>query len=149
MEQEDEQPSARALNVDQTLVEPMLEHATDGTVLVTRDGTILATTPAIERMIGLSPASLVGTKIDKSFTSEIGADGANVTIVAGIIGLAHGLGLEVIAEGIETRRQLTVLQDLGCTLGQGYLFSAPVAIDDLLAIDFERIHVGRVEPGPR
>ncbi len=88
-------------------------------------------------------------KIDKSFTSEIGADGANVTIVAGIIGLAHGLGLEVIAEGIETHRQLKVLQDLGCTLGQGYLFSAPVAIDDLLAIDFERIHVGRVESAPR
>ena len=88
-------------------------------------------------------------KIDKSFTSEIGADGANVTIVAGIIGLARGLGLEVIAEGIETRRQLTVLQDLGCTLGQGYLFSAPVAIDDLLAIDFERMHAGRVDFGSR
>ena len=75
-------------------------------------------------------------KIDKSFIAELGADGANLTIVAGIVGLARGLGLEVIAEGIETRRQLDVLHELGCTLGQGYLFSAPVALDDLLGITF-------------
>ena len=77
-------------------------------------------------------------KIDRSFVTELGADGANVTIVAGIIGLARGLGLSVIAEGIETPRQLQVLRELGCSYGQGYLFSAPIALDDLLGIDTER-----------
>ena len=74
-------------------------------------------------------------KIDRSFTGELGIDGANLTIVAGIIGLAGGLGLEVIAEGIETPRQLEVLRELGCTFGQGYLFAAPVALDDMLSLN--------------
>ncbi len=77
-------------------------------------------------------------KIDRSFTGELGVDGANLTIVAGIIGLARGLGLEVIAEGIETPRQLEVLRDLGCAFGQGYLFAAPVALDDLLRLNSDR-----------
>ena len=77
-------------------------------------------------------------KIDRSFTGELGVDGANLTIVAGIIGLARGLGLEVIAEGIETPRQLEVLRELGCTLGQGYLFAAPVALDDMLRLNSDR-----------
>ncbi len=83
-------------------------------------------------------------KIDRSFVAELGADGANVTIVAGIIGLARGLGLSVVAEGIETVRQLQVLRELGCTLGQGFLFSAPVALDDLLGIDSDRWSTGHV-----
>ena len=77
-------------------------------------------------------------KIDRSFTGELGVDGANLTIVAGIIGLARGLGLEVIAEGIETPRQLEVLRELGCTFGQGYLFAAPVALDDMLSLNSDR-----------
>ncbi|MEP6623988.1 MAG: EAL domain-containing protein [Acidimicrobiia bacterium] len=83
-------------------------------------------------------------KIDRSFVAELGADGANLTIVAGIIGLARGLGLSVVAEGIETVRQLQVLRELGCTLGQGYLFSAPIALDDLLGINPDRWSTGRV-----
>ena len=83
-------------------------------------------------------------KIDRSFTGELGVDGANVTIVAGIIGLARGLGLEVIAEGIETPRQLEVLRELGCTFGQGYLFAAPVALDDMLSLNSERWSVPNV-----
>ena len=77
-------------------------------------------------------------KIDRSFTGELGVDSANLTIVAGIIGLARGLGLEVIAEGVETPRQLEVLRDLGCAFGQGYLFAAPVALDDMLSLNSDR-----------
>ena len=73
-------------------------------------------------------------KIDRSFTSELGRDDANTTIVAGIIGLGHGLGLQVIAEGIETERQAEILMDLGCAYGQGFLYSPPVPLDELLAI---------------
>ena len=43
-----------------------------------------------------------------------------------IIGLANNLGLEVIAEGIETTEQLDAIRELGCSLGQGFLFSKPV-----------------------
>ena len=83
-------------------------------------------------------------KIDRSFTGELGVDGANVTIVAGIIGLARGLGLEVIAEGIETPRQLEVLRELGCTYGQGYLFAAPVALDDMLRLNSDHWSIPNV-----
>jgi len=47
-----------------------------------------------------------------------------------IIGLAKALGLEVIAEGIETSEQLSVIRGLGCPYGQGYLFSRPVPSEE-------------------
>ncbi len=74
-------------------------------------------------------------KIDRAFVAKLGSDSADSSIVSAIVGLAHGLGLGVVAEGIETRSQLAVLRALGCDRGQGFLFSPPVAadaIDDLL-----------------
>ena len=71
-------------------------------------------------------------KIDRSFTSELGAADANVTIVAGIIGLARGLGLEIVAEGVETQAQANMLVELGCTQAQGYLYAPPLPLDELL-----------------
>jgi diguanylate cyclase (GGDEF)-like protein/PAS domain S-box-containing protein len=81
-------------------------------------------------------------KIDRTFTTELNTDHNDVTIVAGIIGLARGLGLEVVAEGVETQRQAEILVELGCTQAQGFLYSPPVALDDLL-----RIHHPVAEPG--
>ena len=46
-----------------------------------------------------------------------------------IVDLAKTLGLKVVAEGIETRAQLDVLRELGCDLGQGYYFAAPMDVD--------------------
>ncbi len=74
-------------------------------------------------------------KIDRSFTAELGEEGANITIVAGIVGLARGLGLDVIAEGVESPRQLAVLRELGCGYGQGFLFSTAVTLDELVRTD--------------
>lgn len=65
-------------------------------------------------------------KIDRSFVSMMGVETENSEIVQTILTLAHNLEMEVIAEGIETLAQLKKLQDLGCLLGQGYLFSKPV-----------------------
>ena len=64
-------------------------------------------------------------KIDRSFVAGL-ANAADRSIVEAVIALAHGLGIGVVAEGIETEDQRRALQDLGCDLGQGYLFSRPV-----------------------
>ena len=76
-------------------------------------------------------------KIDRRFVSSgVGADGANEAIVRSTIALAHGLGLEVIAEGIEEPSELRRLQELGCEYGQGFLFSRALgetAIRELLS----------------
>jgi two-component system CheB/CheR fusion protein len=55
------------------------------------------------------------------------------TIVRAIIGLAHALGMTVVAEGIETQAQLEQLLAYGCDFGQGYLFSPPLAPEQLMA----------------
>jgi EAL domain-containing protein (putative c-di-GMP-specific phosphodiesterase class I) len=71
-------------------------------------------------------------KIDKSFIDDIVADGQQHALVSGIISLAHTLNLTVIAEGIETPRQLEELARLGCPLGQGYLYSSPMGSTEAL-----------------
>jgi EAL domain-containing protein (putative c-di-GMP-specific phosphodiesterase class I) len=62
-------------------------------------------------------------KVDRAFVSGLGEQEDATAIVHTIIALAHTLGLKVIAEGIETVRQLEILRNLGCEFGQGYLFS--------------------------
>lgn len=74
-------------------------------------------------------------KIDKSFIDGLGEDAGDSAIVAAVIALAHALGLEVVAEGIETVAQLERLKSMGCDIGQGYYFAKPVpveAMDQLL-----------------
>jgi len=66
-------------------------------------------------------------KIDRSFINEIGGDGQSPVIVRTILNLAESLGMDVIAEGIETAAQWSVLQELGCRYGQGWHFGRPVA----------------------
>jgi diguanylate cyclase (GGDEF)-like protein len=64
-------------------------------------------------------------KIDRSFIDRLDVD-AGRTIVTASIAMAHGLGLRVVAEGVETERQFTTLQLAGCDDVQGFLFSRPV-----------------------
>ncbi len=72
-------------------------------------------------------------KIDRSFVSNMEVQPKNATLVKSIVTLAHSLGLDVIAEGVETPKQMAILRSLGCEYGQGYLFSRPM---DPEAIDF-------------
>jgi diguanylate cyclase (GGDEF)-like protein len=65
-------------------------------------------------------------KIDRSFVERIGLDGGNEEITQTIVQLAHNLGMEVVAEGVETYEQLSQLAAMGCQLGQGYVFSKPL-----------------------
>jgi EAL domain-containing protein (putative c-di-GMP-specific phosphodiesterase class I) len=65
-------------------------------------------------------------KIDRSFIRELGDGNGSLDIVKAIMQLAHSLRLEVIAEGVETKEQLSTLRGLDCDHIQGFLFSEPV-----------------------
>lgn len=65
-------------------------------------------------------------KIDKSFVNDIGSDPDDEIICRSIINLGLGLGLTVLAEGVETKEQANFLREAGCHLAQGYLYSRPV-----------------------
>src|SRR5262249_31287501 len=64
-------------------------------------------------------------KIDRTFVAGLGRTPQDASIAAAIISLAHALGLETIAEGIETPEQLALLARLGCDVAQGFLFARP------------------------
>jgi EAL domain-containing protein (putative c-di-GMP-specific phosphodiesterase class I) len=68
-------------------------------------------------------------KIDKSFVAQLKEDKDSAVIVGSIIGLAHSLGLSVVAEGVENYQQLTIVRDLMCDQIQGYLLGRPLAMD--------------------
>ena len=70
-------------------------------------------------------------KIDRFFVSDAVTSKDSRLIVAAIVDLAHGLGLTVTAEGVETREQLQLLLELRCDVAQGYLISKPVAAAEL------------------
>ncbi len=69
-------------------------------------------------------------KIDRSFVSKIGEDKATESIVLTIIGMAKGLGMKVIAEGVETEQQKQFLIEHGCDMLQGYLFARPMPAEE-------------------
>jgi diguanylate cyclase len=69
---------------------------------------------------------LDGVKIDKSFVEGLGEDTTDKAVVRTIIDLCHTLGLEVVAEGIETSEQAAMLRAMGCDSGQGYYFGRPL-----------------------
>ena len=85
-------------------------------------------------------------KIDRSFVSRMTEGEQALQIVKTIIELARALGMDVVAEGVETRRQHDLLRNLGCRYGQGFLFSRPLStegITELLRLP------GRVLPEDR
>jgi EAL domain-containing protein (putative c-di-GMP-specific phosphodiesterase class I) len=85
---------------------------------------------------------LSGLKIDRAFVAGTGGEAGDAAIVDAILRMARALGLDVVAEGIETQEHLDTLRRLGCELGQGYLFSRPVDVAGATAL----LEAGRV-PG--
>lgn len=72
-------------------------------------------------------------KVDRSFVNLIGAEGEHSEIIQTIITLAYNLGMDVVAEGVETAEQLDFLRQVNCNYGQGYFYSRPVT--NLLAAE--------------
>lgn len=82
----------------------------------------------------LAELPIDGLKIDRSFIASMATDERRCQLVSGILGLAQLLGLEVIAEGIETAVLSEQLQAMDCTFGQGYYFSPPLRPERLLEL---------------
>jgi diguanylate cyclase (GGDEF)-like protein len=81
----------------------------------------------------LSTLPLHEVKIDKSFVLDMMSDTSHAAIVRSVIDLAHNLGFEVVAEGVETEQILDALATLGCDIAQGYLLARPMPAANLPA----------------
>jgi diguanylate cyclase (GGDEF)-like protein len=73
-------------------------------------------------------------KIDQSFVKRLGVDDDALAIVKTIVMLAHQLGRQVIAEGVETAEHRSMLRSLGCEYGQGYFFAKPLSEEEVFAL---------------
>ncbi len=71
-------------------------------------------------------------KFDRTFVRDLGASERSLLIVRATTDLGHGLGLEIVAEGVETPEAWSTLLRLGCDSAQGYLIARPLAAGDLL-----------------
>jgi diguanylate cyclase (GGDEF)-like protein/PAS domain S-box-containing protein len=86
---------------------------------------------------GYSSLSSLGTfpvdtvKIDRSFVSRLGDQPEAASIISAIVMVAKTLGMDITGEGVETREQVALLQSLGCSVGQGFLFGRPSAAASL------------------
>ena len=88
-----------------------------------------------------------GLKIDRAFVCDLGRDATTEVIVEGVLSIGHALGLQVVAEGVETETQRDVLIGMGCTRGQGYLWSRPRPPDAIARLLVEQAKVGRTPVG--
>lgn len=96
---------------------------------------------AFSSLASLRDLPIAMIKIDRRFVWEIERSRRDREIVRAMVQLAHGLGVQVVAVGVETRAQLDALREMGCEYAQGYLLSRPLTLDDLS--DFLRRHVTR------
>jgi EAL domain-containing protein (putative c-di-GMP-specific phosphodiesterase class I) len=70
-------------------------------------------------------------KVDKSFVAGLGEDVQDTAIVQMVIDLAHTFGMEVVAEGVENKKQAEQLEEMGCDMAQGYYFARPLPSETL------------------
>jgi EAL domain-containing protein (putative c-di-GMP-specific phosphodiesterase class I) len=73
-------------------------------------------------------------KIDRSFIKKCTREGGNMAVVRAIVAMAHGLSMDVVAEGVETAAEFRFLRDEGCDVAQGYYLSRPVPAHELAAL---------------
>jgi EAL domain-containing protein (putative c-di-GMP-specific phosphodiesterase class I) len=80
----------------------------------------------------LRRARVDGVKIDRSFITDILTDPEDLALASAIIAMAHSLGMQVIAEGVECEAQFTLLRARDCNLAQGFWMSEAVPAEDLV-----------------
>ncbi|MCW2966491.1 MAG: hypothetical protein JWM71_263 [Solirubrobacteraceae bacterium] len=85
-------------------------------------------------------------KVDRSFITSICEQPKDAAITTGLINLAHALGLQAIAEGVESEEQLAVIRELGCDLAQGYLLAQPMPAAEVEALLAPRTPVSEATP---
>ncbi len=117
------------LSKDIAVAEAVLQGLRDAGITIALDdfGTGHASLSHLQQI----PVDLL--KVDHSFMRDIPARHDNVAIVSAVIGLAESLGLDVVAEGIETAEQLRFLRTLGCPRGQGFLFQPAMPASEVPA----------------
>jgi len=71
-------------------------------------------------------------KLDMKFVQDIETSPKAATIMKSIVNMAHDLGMDVIAEGVETEPQVNFLRDIGCRLIQGYYYAKPMSTDEFM-----------------
>ena len=76
--------------------------------------------------------------VDRAFTAELGKTSRGEIFFKAVISMAHGLGIKVVAEGVETEEQLHLLQSLSCDEIRGYFISRPVPASDMPALMQQR-----------
>jgi EAL domain-containing protein (putative c-di-GMP-specific phosphodiesterase class I) len=84
-------------------------------------------------------------KLDRSFIASILVDARAAAVVRAVVELAHVLDLAVVVEGVEDAATAALVRDLGCDIGQGFYYGAPVASDDLLR-QVKRLAAGLANP---
>jgi len=87
-------------------------------------------------------------KIDRSFVGGLPQDKDDMAITRAVIAMAHSLGLDVVAEGVESVDQLDTLRELGCDEAQGYLLGRPMPPKELLAHLAMQLHIVGAQRGP-
>jgi EAL domain-containing protein (putative c-di-GMP-specific phosphodiesterase class I) len=90
-------------------------------------------------LLNLKRFPLSGLKIDQAFIKKIGEEQTETRLARQVIDLAHEIGLRTTAEGVETELQYAQLQELGCDLGQGFLFAPPVAPQEIVKLLEDRL----------
>jgi EAL domain-containing protein (putative c-di-GMP-specific phosphodiesterase class I) len=85
-------------------------------------------------LASLTRFPVTALKVDRSFVSDMSRDKTDATIVRTIIEMAHSLSFTVIAEGVETEEQATLLHLLRCEQAQGYLFGRPMPADEFAGL---------------
>jgi EAL domain-containing protein (putative c-di-GMP-specific phosphodiesterase class I)/FixJ family two-component response regulator len=94
--------------------------------------------PSYAELLRLPELPFKELKIDRSYISNCDTDRMNKGLCETIVEFAHKFGLIAVAEGVETAGELGVLRDMGCDIGQGYLFARPQPKEELLAMVRQR-----------
>lgn len=127
---------------DKVLVDPLNELRALGIRVQLDDfGTGYSSLSCLERL------PIDGLKLDRSFVVRMRDHGPALEVARAIVGLSASLGLELVVEGIETSEQLSLLRDLGCRYGQGFLFSPPLDAPRAEALLAEGGPSGRADYG--